>query len=420
MLAVSKKAGNLIGSEIIRLAGEINEKIKQGQTIHNFTIGDFNPSLFPIPEMLKERIIYHYQHNQTNYPPADGVAELRESVSEFLSHHGGLSYSAKDEIIIAAGARPVIYSIFQTIVDPGEKVIFPVPSWNNNHYTFLSNAQEIIIETSPEHNFMPSADDIRPHIQEAVLLALCSPLNPTGTVFKREQLEEICDMILAENRRREGKQKPLYLMYDQIYWLLTLGNTEHVDPVSLRPEMRNYTLFVDGISKGFAATGVRVGWSFGPAPVMQKMKSILGHIGAWAPRAEQLATADFLRNHQAVDEYLNWIREQAGIRLFGFYDGFKQLRAEGYQVDAIIPQGAIYLTVQFDLKGMRRPTGEILQGTDDIMTYLLSEAGFAIVPFFAFGSSRDSNWYRVSIGTCQTETIPTILHKIKNALSRLS
>ncbi|MCZ2443998.1 MAG: aminotransferase class I/II-fold pyridoxal phosphate-dependent enzyme [Flavobacteriales bacterium] len=420
MLTVSNKAENLIGSEIIRLAGEINEMIKQGQTIHNFTIGDFNPTEFPIPEYLKERIIYHYQHNQTNYPASDGMPELRTAVSKFLNYYGGIQYSDKNEIIIAAGARPIIYSIFQTIIDPGDKVIIPVPSWNNNHYAFLSSAQEIIINTKPEHNFMPSAEDIKTHIQEASLLALCSPLNPTGTVFKPEQLEEICDLILEENRRREGKGKPLYLMYDQIYWLLTFGETRHVDPVSLRPAMRNYTVYVDGISKGFAATGVRVGWSFGPAHVIQKMKTILGHIGAWAPRAEQLATADFINNFQEVDKYISWIREQAGKRLFAFYEGFKQLKEDGFRVDAIIPQGAIYLTIQFDLKGMQTPNGNIIQTTDDVMAYLLSEAGFAIVPFYAFGSRRESNWYRLSIGTCSSETIPAILKKIRKALSQLA
>lgn len=416
---VSQKAKNLIGSEIIKLAGEINEKIKQGHTIYNFTIGDFNPKIFPIPGRLKELILENYQKDQTNYPPADGVPELREAVSTFLKHYGKLDYS-KNEILIAGGARPLIYAIYQTLVDPGEKVIFPVPSWNNNHYTYLSGAQQVVVETKPENNFMPTVDELRPHVSDAVLVALCSPLNPTGTVFSREQLEAICDMILEENRRRGEGQKPLYLMYDQIYWLLTLGNTQHVDPVTLRPEMRNYTLYVDGISKGFAATGVRVGWSFGPEPIINKMKSILGHVGAWAPKAEQLATATYLNDVNAVNEYLEWIRKQAHDRLLGFYEGFKQLKSEGFRVDAIEPKGAIYLTIQFDLKGQKTAEGKQLETTDDVTSYILNEAGFAIVPFYAFGSPRESNWYRLSIGTSKKEEIPEIIQKIRIALAKLS
>lgn len=416
---VSQKAKNLIGSEIIKLAGEINEKIKQGNTIYNFTIGDFNPKIFPIPSQLKELILENYRQNQTNYPPADGVPELRDAVSSFLKHYGNLDYG-KNEILIAGGARPLIYAIYQTLVDPGEKVIFPVPSWNNNHYTYLTGGQQIVVETKPENYFLPTAEELRPHISDAVLVALCSPLNPTGTVFSREQLESICDIILEENRRRGEGQKPLYLMYDQIYWLLTLGDTQHFDPVTLRPAMRNYTLFVDGISKGFAATGVRVGWSMGPEPIINKMKAILGHVGAWAPKAEQLATATFMKDFNAVNEYLGWIRREANDRLQGFYEGFKQLRSEGFRVDAIVPKGAIYLTIQFDLKGQRTVEGKLLETTDDVTSYILNEAGFAIVPFYAFGSPRESSWYRLSIGTSRKEEIPEIIQKLRDALGKLS
>lgn len=416
---VSQKAKNLIGSEIIKLAAEINEKIKQGHTIYNFTIGDFNPKIFPIPSLLKELILENYRQDQTNYPPADGVAELRDAVSAFLKHYGNLDYG-KNEILIAGGARPLIYAIYQTLVDPGEKVIFPVPSWNNNHYTYLANGQQIVVETKPENNFMPKAEELLPHISEAVLVALCSPLNPTGTVFSSEQLEAICDLILEENRRRSVGRKPLYLLYDQIYWLLTLGDTQHVNPVTLRPEMRNYTLFVDGISKGFAATGVRVGWSFGPGPIINKMKSILGHVGAWAPKPEQLATATFLKDFDAVNEYLSWIRREVNKRLQGFYKGFKQLRSEGFRVDAIAPKGAIYLTIQFDLKGLSTSKGKRLETTDDVTSYILNEAGFAIVPFYAFGSPWESSWYRLSIGTCRKEEIPEIIQKLRVALGKLS
>lgn len=416
---VSDLAQNLIGSEIIKLAGEINEKIKQGSSVYNFTIGDFNPALFPIPDELKQEIVKAYENDHTNYPAAEGVVELREAVSAFLKNYGGLDYS-KNEILIAGGARPVIYAIYQAIVDPGDKVIFPVPSWNNNHYTYLSRAQQVMIEASPENNFMPTPDEIKPHLQEASLLALCSPLNPTGTVFDKKQLEEICDLVLAENKRRGENAKPLYLMYDQIYWLLTIGETKHYDPVTLRPEMRPYTIFVDGISKGFAATGVRVGWAFGPDTVISKMKSILGHVGAWSPKAEQVATTHFLNNKAAVDAYLAWIKGTVKQRFDAFYQGFIQLKSEGFAVDAIVPQAAIYLTIKFDLKGKKTADGKILQNTDDVTSYILNEAGFAVVPFFAFGSPRESVWYRLSVGTSKLEDIPAIFDKLRTALKKLS
>jgi len=417
-LLVSGMAETLIGSEIIRLAGEINEKIKNGEKIYNLTIGDFDPEIFPIPKELENEIIKAYKEKQTNYPPANGIAELRKAVSHFLNEREGLNYSP-EEILIAAGARPLIYTIFQTIVQPDEKVIFPVPSWNNNHYTHLSHAQKIEIKTLAENNFMPAAGDIKPYIKEASLISLCSPLNPTGTAFSEKALADICDIIVEENNRRKENEKPLYLLYDQIYWVLTYGSTKHFDPVSLNPEMRDYTIFVDGMSKAFSATGVRVGWSFGPQRVVDKMKSILSHLGAWAPKAEQVAAAKYLEQKQNVDSYLFNFKNEISKRLNAFYDGFMKLKNEGFKVDAIAPQAAIYLTVQFNLHGMKKENGEVLHDTKETTKYILKEAKVAIVPFYAFGDSAGSAWYRLSVGTCKLEEVEGIIESLRSALKKL-
>ena len=300
-------AENLVGSEIIKLAGEVKKKIANGEKIYNYTIGDFDPEIFPIPTELKDEIIKAYQAGHTNYPAANGMEELRKSVSRYLHTRGGVEYN-ESQILISGGARPLIYAIYQTVIDEGDTVVFPTPSWNNNHYCHLSGAKQVKIEGSPDNNFMPTAKDIKPFISEAKIIALCSPLNPTGTTFSEKGLEEICDLILEENKKRGEQKKPVYLLFDQIYWQLTHGLTIHVDPVSLRPRMKNYTIYVDGISKAFAATGVRVGWAFGPQKIIDKMRSILSHVGAWSPKAEQIACANYLMNDNAVDNYLHDIK----------------------------------------------------------------------------------------------------------------
>lgn len=415
---VSDMAENLIGSEIIKLGGEINRMIAEGARIHNMTIGDFDPEIFPIPRELTDEIVSAYRSHKTNYPPADGIRELRQAVSDFLWKRANLAYPA-DNILIAGGARPIIYGIYQTLVDPGEKVIFPVPSWNNNHYCHLTRAQQLLIEAKPENNFMPIREDIEPYIREAVMVAVCSPLNPTGTVFSRKQLEDICDLILEENARRGPDKKPVYLMYDQIYWMLTFGNVKHVDPVSLRPAMKDYTVYVDGISKSFAATGVRVGWAFGPTKIMAKMRAILGHIGAWAPKAEQVATAHYLNNENAVNGFMEDIRQKVSGRLFALHQGISRMNRDGLPVMSIQPEGAIYLSVKFNLLGKKTPDGEIIQTTTDIFHYLLQNAGFAAVPFTAFGNTPGTEWFRVSVGTCRQEDIPGLLENMRAALSRI-
>jgi aspartate aminotransferase len=416
---VSKLAQHIIGSEIIKLAAEVNEKIKQGEHIYNFTIGDFNPKIFPIPAELKKLIVEEYNNDQTNYPAADGMLELRQSVSKLLKERGNLDY-ATDEILIAAGARPVIYAIYRTLVDDGDTVIFPVPSWNNNHYSYLNHAKMQMVDAGPESNFMPTAEHIRPFVKDAALISLCSPQNPTGTVFTKAGLEEICDMILDENLRRGEGQKPLYLMYDQIYWALTYGDTKHYNPVSLRPEMKKYTVFVDGISKSLAATGVRVGWSMGPKFVIEKMKSLLNHIGAWAPKPEQMATAKYLSDFKNYDAFVANQKVNLHKRLDGFYKGFMQLKSEGHKVNAIVPQAALYLTIQFALHGMKTADGKVLQTTKDVTKYILDEGKVAVVPFYAFGASEDSNWYRLSVGTCKAEDVDGVISNLRAALKKLS
>ena len=412
---IATMAEELVGSEIIKLAGEIKEKIAKGALIFNYTIGDFNPDIFPIPEGLTSAIIRAYQNGETNYPPANGILELRQELSDFIGKRQGLSYDT-DEFLVAGGARPLIYAAFQALVNPGEKVLFPVPSWNNNHYTHLSRGQQIFVETTPENNFMPSAVELAPHVQEASLIALCSPLNPTGTVFSKEQLQSICDLVLAENLRRGPNEKPLYILYDQIYWQLCLGDSKHEDPVSLCPQLRPYVVFIDGISKSLAATGVRVGWGFGPAHIMVKMKAILGHVGAWAPRAEQVACARFLSDSKGLDDYLVQIRGKVSERLETFYAGFQKLQESGYAIKAIAPKAAIYLTVQFDLVGKTDGQGKLLENTEDVTAFLLDQCGLAIVPFYAFGASRTSTWFRLSIGTAAMSDIPIVFQRLESAL----
>ncbi|MGD1845673.1 MAG: pyridoxal phosphate-dependent aminotransferase [Salibacteraceae bacterium] len=417
-MRVSEMAENLIPSEIIKLGGEIREKIAAGEQIYNFTIGDFNPAIFPIPEELKSAIIEAYQNNETNYPAANGQLELRQSVSRFLHTRGGLEYS-EDQLLVAGGSRPLIYAVYRTLVDPEDKVIYPVPSWNNNHYCHLSGAKGIPITARAEDNFMPTAASIAPHVSGATLIALCSPLNPTGTAFSRTQLEAICRLVLDENRKRKETDKPLYLLFDQVYWTLTHDDNLHFDPVSLFPEMKDYTLYIDGLSKAFAATGVRVGWAFGPRKVMDKMKAILGHVGAWAPRAEQMAVAQFLQQDAALDRFLEDFTKKLHERLHGFYQGFTQLKSEGFAVDAIAPQGGIYLTVKFELIGKTTPDGKKLTTALDVTQFLLNTAHLAIVPFSAFGASRNNPWFRISVGTAKIEDIEQVLLNVKQALSQL-
>ena len=417
---LSVLAETLQASEIVRLGATIKEKMKLGAKIYNYTIGDFDSSIFPIPAELEAEIIDAYKNGFTTYPAAEGNLDLREAVASFMSSRGGLNYAPQNEILIAAGGRPLIYALYRSIVDKGDKVIYPAPSWNNNHYVHFTEGEHIMLEAQKENNFMLTAAQIAPHIKGATLLSLCSPLNPTGTTFGRKELTAICNLVIEENKTRGESDKKLYLMYDQIYWTLTFGDTVHYNPVTLNPAMKEFTIFIDGISKAFAATGVRVGWAMGPAEVIVKMRSINSHVGAWAPMAEQKAVANYLGKTAAIDTYFLRFKAEVNERLQNIFTGFQQMKAAGFNVDAVAPEAAIYLTIQINYVGKRTAEGKLLETQADVTSYILDEAFLAVVPFYAFGAGRNSSWYRLSVGTCKKEEIGEMLGALNLALEKLS
>jgi aspartate aminotransferase len=150
------------------------------------------------------------------------------------------------------------------------------------------------------------------------------------------------------------------------------------------------------------------------------MKAILTHVGAWAPMAEQKAVATYLSNREGIKKFLSHFKSEIEERLQRIYNGFMLLKGEGLPVDAIAPEAAIYLTIQFDLVGKKTQDGKLLAEQSEVTAYILSEAKLAVVPFYAFGASRNSTWYRLSVGTCKKEEINEMIGKLREALKKLS
>ena len=407
---LSALARGLVGSEILKVAAEIRILSEKGREICNLTVGDFAPSEFPIPKMLAQLIEDALRAGETNYPPSDGVKELRLAVIDFFKERLGLTYPLASTLI-ACGSRPLIWATFASVVDPGDKVIYPTPSWNNNHYTYLAGGVPVEIEVGPESNWLPTADQIRPLVRDARLICINTPANPTGTVMAKEQVEAIGHLLVDENSRRVARgERPLFLMWDQVYWMLTFGENRHYSPPQLVPEAARWTIFIDGISKAFAATGLRVGWTLAPAHITARMRDILGHVGAWAPRPEQVAVAKFLGMRDEIDSFHEGMIRDLQLRLGLLYDGFESMRKEGLPVRAFTPQGAMYLSVQFQLAG---------KTNEEIRKLLLDRAGFAMVAFQAFGLRKDSGWFRLSAGAVSPQEIQDGLRRVRETLQSL-
>lgn len=417
--AVSHMARELRGSLILKIAAEIREMLARGEEVTDLTLGDFRPDQFPIPKDLTALVQEAIGRGETNYPPSDGIKDLRQAVATLYRERLGLDYSAA-EVVIAGGVRPAIYGACRTVLDPGDGLLYSVPCWNTNHYAWLAGARPLEVITEAGAHFMPSAEGLEPHLGRARLLILNSPQNPAGTAFTADVLERIVKLVVDENdaRARRGAT-PLVLLYDQVYWMLTFGGVRHVTPVGIDPRVREYTLFTDGISKGFAATGLRVGWCVGPEEYLRPLSALLGHVGAWAPRPEQVAVAQFLADGAAIDAYHRIMKAGIERRFAALHAGFTQLRARGYPVDWLAPQSTIYMSARFDLIG-RRAAGREFRTNEEIRSFLLAEAKVGVVPFQAFGYPEENGWFRLSVGALPESAVEPMFERLAGALDLVS
>ena len=401
--ALTPRTYEMRGSRILSIAGEVRAMLARGEEVGNFTVGDFKPEQFHIPALLADRIQAEIAAGNTNYPPADGVPELKQAVADLYKRELGIDYGP-ESVCVGSGARPPIYASWNLFVEPGDKTVSFLPMWNVGYYAHLFQSDHRFVATAAENNFFPTVDQVRESIRGARLLMINSPLNPTGTAISKEVLTGIAQALVEENR---GRDRPCMWVYDQVYWMLTFGETEHFNPVALVPECAPYVVQVDAISKCFAATGLRVGWGVLPPYLQVKMKALIGHMGSWAPRPEQLATAWFLSDSGRVRETMAQMRSEVAARLDRLYDGIVQMRDAGLPVDAIAPQGAIYLSFKVDL------IGRGFEDNEAIRRHLLHEAGIAVVPFQAFDLPDESGWFRMSVGAVGLSDIDGALERLQ-------
>jgi aspartate aminotransferase len=412
MEKLSNVGNNIIGSEIIKISQQIKE-ISKTKSVANLTIGDFNSKAWPIPSKLRRHIQDAYEWDLTNYPNSQGELELRESVSKHIKHQFNVDY-LPEEILIGGGVRPLIYTAYKATVNPNDEVIYPVPSWNNNHYCFLHGAVKQEIECTPENSFFPTVEDIDSRIDvNTSLVCICSPQNPTGRVINPEVLKGICELIVKENKLRASQVglRPIYLFFDQIYSDITKQGL-FVHPLTLCPEIRDYLICADGISKSLNATGIRVGWLFGPKDVIGKMTEVLSHIGAWAPKPEQRALDTYIReDYEDYISHINYVTKEYEYISDKICGKFEELKNKGFNVDYQKPDGGIYISVYLDYV-------HSFSSTEEYISFLINTCGLGIVPFEYFGSKNNKGWFRISIGNVAELNLNNIIETIENSIKK--
>ena len=396
---LSKLANTLKESSILEIAQKVRDKKAEGIDMINFTVGDYSPAEFPIPKFLSDRVAHYYQTGATNYSPPTGQVVLREALKAYYEKNFDLGLPIEfGNFAVASGARPLIYTTFRAITDPGDTVLYSVPSWNNHHYIGMCGCVPKVISSPWEQAYLPKVDDIISNLEGVRLLCLNSPLNPSGTHFEDDDLKAICDAVVAENKRRKGTgEKDLFMLFDMIYFQFVFGDKKFSHPLKLCPELNEYFIGIDGVSKNFCGTGVRVGWSLAPKDVNKVLTKMAGHVGAWAPTPEQLATADFLKETAEVDTYLAATKDKLEGRLQRVYGIIQNFKQQGYDVDAIAPQGGIYLSFKINIK----------EDNSTFVKKFIDEDHIAMIPMDAFGLDSDlaRGQFRISVGACSDDEI---------------
>lgn len=416
--ALSVSAQGLNESGILRVTRQVRAKLARGETVVNLTVGDFDPRYFPIPQKLAREIQDAIARGETNYPTPEGMLALRQSISDYVFRTAGVRYPV-EAIVVCSGGRPVLYGAYRVIVNPGDKVLYSVPSWQNDAYSWITGGESIEIEASHETGFQPTLEQFAPHLGEAAMLCICSPGNPTGTVMTEKQLGDILRAVVDENRARESNGKrPLFVLHDQMYGGLVSRGQRHIYPTSIVPDIARWLISADGVSKAYAGTGLRVGWMLVAPAIGARIRDLLSHAGAWAPRAEQSAVANFLKDEQAIAEFRREMDDRLADRLGAMYEGFESMRRDGYPVDSLNPQGAIYFSAKFALHGATFD-GSTLETDEDIRELLLERAGAAVVPFRAFGVRANTGWFRLSAGAVSMDEIRELFPRVRALLDQV-
>ena len=409
--ALTANARAMQGSLILGIAAEVRALAAQGQPICNLTVGDFDARQFPVPDELREWVKEALNGAETNYPPAEGIAALREAVAGWYERALGVKVGA-DWVVVASGARPVMYATYRLLLERGDTLLYCVPSWNNSYYGQLTEAHQETVRTLAENDFMPTAEELAEPFTRAALFTLNSPQNPTGTMIRPDRLAAIARLLVAENDRRAAEgRRPLMWMWDQVYWTLTFGDAVHAHPCALVPECAPYVITVDAISKSFAATGLRVGWAVLPPVLAERMKAFIGHVGAWAPKPEQVATARFLADDAAMAAFGTRFRAALAERLELLDRGLTALG-----IEHLVPQGAMYLSVRFNLFDREGVDGQPMRTNEDIRRWLLTRAGLAVVPFQAFDLDGESGWFRMSVGAVSVPALEAALERLRRVI----
>lgn len=360
-IEISKIVSALEPSATLAMSAKAKELTAAGKTVYDLSVGEPD---FITPQHIRDAAVAAMQAGKTKYTIASGIPELKKAVVEKYKAEYGLEY-APAQITIANGAKHALHNVLFTTLNPGDEVIIPAPYWvSYAELVKLSGAVPVIVPTTEESNFKMTV----PQFEKAItaktkMLLLCSPSNPTGAMYSAEELGAIADVVLA---------KDLFVLADEIYDKLVYpGNTFASFP-TLRPGLQDKTVVVNGVSKTYAMTGWRIGWTFAPANLAKKMGELQSQQTSNPCSISQYAAVEALKGPQdCVAQMLQAFTERRDYVA-------KRLDAMGLTYPVM--GGAFYAF--FNVK---RYLGTKIKNSEDFSLQLLDQKGVSTVMGSAFG-----------------------------------
>lgn len=396
MAQLSDRLERLAPSATLAMSQKSNEMKAQGINVINMSVGEPD---FDTPEHIKEAGKKAIDDNFSKYSPVPGYLDLRQAISEKLSRENGLNYSAQ-EIIVGTGGKQGVCNSILALVNPGDEVIIPAPYWvSYPQMVKLAGGVPVAVRTAFENNFKITAGQLEKAITpKTKMLILCSPSNPTGSIYSQEELDELAKVVL--------NHPDLYVLSDEIYEHINY-NGKHASIASCHG-MRERTIICNGVSKAYAMTGWRLGWVAAPAWIVKGLNKLQGQYTSGTCDVSQIAA---IAAYNSSQECVSEMREAFKRRR----DLIVKLARDISGLEVNIPTGAFYLFPKCSSFFGKSDGTRTIKNSTDFTLYLLEEAHVATVAGDAFG---EPDGFRMSYATSD-ENIQEALKRIKNACAKL-
>lgn len=364
MVKLAHRVQTLTPSTTLAITAKANELKAQGVDLIGLGAGepDYNT-----PKNILEAAYQSMLDGKTKYTPAGGLPALKEAIIEKLKRDQHLDYAPK-EVMVGIGAKHVLYTLFQVLLDKADEVIIPIPYWvSYPEQVKLAEGVPVYIEATASQNYKVSAQQLREAITDRTKAVIInSPSNPTGMIYTKEELQELAEVC---------REKDILIVSDEIYEKLIYGDAEHVSVATLSEDAKQRTIIINGVSKSHSMTGWRIGYAAGDAELIAAMTNLASHSTSNPTTTSQYAAIEAYNGPQdAVEE----MRTAFESRLETIYP--KLAAIPGFNV--IRPQGAFYLLP--DVSEAAEKTG--YTSVDAFVEALLTDANVAVIPGSGFGA----------------------------------